>query len=271
MYQLKSSDGQLLDVTPETMKTSAVISSMLEVSTCQNQIIPVYNVNYTILSKLLEYCKNYSVVGQEEGAVSPEYKHLSFEDKFVLDNIAIIQDLIQAAEYLQITSFLSYIQEERIFLKSLEGAYFAASRKICSFSTILATRFDSEEATEIKGVADQFKPEIIPILEISSEILQKIIEYCEFHYKSSVENISEEDIKAWDQEFVQVDQKTLFELILAANYLAIDTLLDLTCETVARMILGKTPEEIREVFSIKNYFTPEEEEEVRKENRWDFD
>ena len=34
------------------------------------------------------------------------------------------------------------------------------------------------------------------------------------------------------------------------------------------MIKGKTPEEIRKTFNIKNDFTPEEEEEVRRENQW---
>ena len=34
------------------------------------------------------------------------------------------------------------------------------------------------------------------------------------------------------------------------------------------MIKGKTPEEIRAHFNIQNDFTPEEEEEVRRENAW---
>ena len=85
---------------------------------------------------------------------------------------------------------------------------------------------------------------------------------------------------------LQVDQGTLFELILAANYLDIKVtsvlrynrhvrsllsyqgLLDVTCKTVANMIKGKTPEEIRKTFNIKNDFTQAEEEQVRKENEW---
>lgn len=61
------------------------------------------------------------------------------------------------------------------------------------------------------------------------------------------------------------------QIFQAANYLNIKSLLDLTCQTVADMIKGKTPEEIRKTFNIKNDFTPEEEEEVRRENQWAFE
>lgn len=60
-------------------------------------------------------------------------------------------------------------------------------------------------------------------------------------------------------------------LLQASNYLNIKDLLDLTCQTVADMIKNKTPEEIRRTFNIKNDFTPEEEEEVRRENQWAFE
>ena len=54
----------------------------------------------------------------------------------------------------------------------------------------------------------------------------------------------------------------------AANYLDIKGLLDVTCKTVANMIKGKTPEEIRKTFNIKNDFTEEGEAQVCKENQW---
>jgi S-phase kinase-associated protein 1 len=34
------------------------------------------------------------------------------------------------------------------------------------------------------------------------------------------------------------------------------------------MMKGKTVEEIRKTFNIKNDFTPSEEEQVRRENEW---
>mmetsp|Transcript_38401 Transcript_38401/g.64513 ORF Transcript_38401/g.64513 Transcript_38401/m.64513 type:complete len:155 (+) Transcript_38401:143-607(+) len=114
----------------------------------------------------------------------------------------------------------------------------------------------------------------IPLPNVSSKILAKVIEYCKYRVDVTKEDkptISEEEKKQWDSDFVKVDQATLFELILAANYLNIKELLDLTCLTVANMIKGKTPEEIRKTFNIKNDFTPEEEEEVRRENQWAFE
>ncbi|MCO5586924.1 hypothetical protein L7F22_040868 [Adiantum nelumboides] len=89
-----------------------------------------------------------------------------------------------------------------------------------------------------------------------------------------------EEVKHWDADFLKVDQATLFDLILATNYLNIQSLLDLTCQfslldltcqCIADMIKGKTPEEIRKTFNIKNDFTPEEEEEVRRGNQWAFE
>ena len=51
---------------------------------------------------------------------------------------------------------------------------------------------------------------------------------------------------------LQVDQETLFHLILAANYLDIKGLLHVACGKVAEMMKGKKPEEIRKTFNIKN-------------------
>jgi len=55
---------------------------------------------------------------------------------------------------------------------------------------------------------------------------------------------------------------------MAANYLDIKPLLDLGCAYVASMIKGKTPEQIRQMFNIENDFTPEEEAQIKQENKW---
>ena len=66
----------------------------------------------------------------------------------------------------------------------------------------------------------------IPVPNVSSNILAKVIEYCKYHVENEPgegegAKASEEDMKQWDNKFVEVEQSTLFELILAANYLNI--------------------------------------------------
>jgi len=118
----------------------------------------------------------------------------------------------------------------------------------------------------------------IPLPNVTGKILQKVIEYCKYHKENPTPVEDDDDVKKdskrtddiipWDADFCKVDQNTLFELILAANFLDIKPLLELTCKTVANMIKGKTPEEIRRTFNIKNDLTPEEEEQIRRENAW---
>ncbi|WVZ65722.1 hypothetical protein U9M48_015038 [Paspalum notatum var. saurae] len=152
-------------------------------------------------------------------------------------------------------------------------------------------RFDVPESVArqsgtIRGmIEDGCTDNGIPLPNVHSSILCKVIEYCKKHVEARGEGgdgaaaeptaatnkATEDELKAFDADFVKVDQTTLFDLILAANYMNIKELLDLTCQTVADMIKGKTPEEIRKTFNIKNDFTPEEEEEVRRENQWAFE
>jgi len=126
----------------------------------------------------------------------------------------------------------------------------------------------------IKNMLDDLGDDVgegaIPLHNVTTKILKKVLEYCSHALENPVkpeEKVSETTTE-WEVKFCGVDQATLFELILAANYLDIKPLLDLTCKSVASMIKGKTPEEIRVTFNIVNDFTPGEEEKVRKENEW---
>ncbi|KAG5446061.1 suppressor of kinetochore protein mutant [Clonorchis sinensis] len=125
------------------------------------------------------------------------------------------------------------------------------------------------------GMEEQGDEEPVPLPNVNAGILRKVIQWCTYHRDDPPPQEDDEnkerrtdDIPSWDQEFLRVDQGTLFELMLAANYLDIKGLLDVCCKTVANMIKGKTPEEIRKTFNIKCDFTPQEEEQVKKENEW---
>ena len=120
----------------------------------------------------------------------------------------------------------------------------------------------------------------VPLPNVRGKILGKIIEYCGYHVEQDrklkcaedhAKRQIDEDSAKWDKDYINIDQAILYELILAANFLNIKGLLDLCCQCVADIIKGKTPEQIRQHFHIKNDFTPAEEEEVRKENQWAFE
>lgn len=139
---------------------------------------------------------------------------------------------------------------------------FEVSRKAAELSVTWKNMLEDIET----GDNDTDAPRI-PVPNITGAILQKVVEYCH-HYADTPLAGAGPEINEWDKEFCQVEQVTLFEMIVAANFLDIKPLLDLTCRTVANMIKGKKPNEIRELFNIKNDFSPEEEEQVRKENEW---
>ncbi|KAM0882477.1 hypothetical protein ACQ4PT_032287 [Festuca glaucescens] len=115
----------------------------------------------------------------------------------------------------------------------------------------------------------------VPIPNVTGPILSRILEYVNKHYSEPHDDFqipnADDPLKRFDDAFVQVDQDTLFDLITAANYLNINSLLDLTCKAVADQMRGKTTEETRKHFNIVNDYTPEEEEEVRRENSWAFE
>lgn len=154
-----------------------------------------------------------------------------------------------------------------IKLQSSDNEIFEVDIEIAKASGTIKTMLDDLGMSE--------EEEIVPLNLVSATILKKIIAWATYHKDDPIpadEDDSKDkrtdDISSWDADFLKVDQGTLFELILAANYLDIKGLLDLTCKTVANMIRGKSPEEIRKTFNIKNDFTAEEELQVKKENEW---
>ena len=109
----------------------------------------------------------------------------------------------------------------------------------------------------------------IPLTNLTASVLSKVLEYCKKHV---VDKDDDGTVKSCNAEFNKVDlQHVLLDLVLAANYLDIKGLLDLTCQAAADKIKNKSVEEIRQIFHIENDFTPEEEEAIRNENRWAFE
>jgi S-phase kinase-associated protein 1 len=168
--------------------------------------------------------------------------------------------------------------------------------------TVTLKTFDGKEFVVSEAVAMQFQTirhmieddcaqDVIPLPNVKSGTLAMIIEYCTKHLTvrekaaewtkgqkaeekrsaAMADTILTEELKKWDTEFLEIDTDRLYDLINATNYLDVRDLFDLTCKKVAEMIMGKHPDEIREIFNIKNDFSPEEEEEIRRESGWSFE
>ncbi|KAL3074622.1 hypothetical protein niasHT_013362 [Heterodera trifolii] len=162
----------------------------------------------------------------------------------------------------------------KFFLKSNDDEVFEVDRNVIRLSTTLNTMFQDLGMDQAEA-GEKMYTDPIPLANVNGAILRKVIAWCNHHKDDTPTGEDAEskerrtdDIPSWDVEFLKVDQGTLFELILAANYLDVRGLLDVACKTVANMIKGKSPDEIRRTFNIKNDFTPEEEEQIRRENAW---
>ncbi|MQM04606.1 hypothetical protein Taro_037408 [Colocasia esculenta] len=97
--------------------------------------------------------------------------------------------------------------------------------------------FEVEEAVAMESqtikhmIEDECADNGIPLPNVTSKILSKVIEYCKKHVEAvaaaaaskgsdgvslSGERVIDEELKAWDTDFVKVDQATLFDLILVS-------------------------------------------------------
>ncbi|ORX67023.1 E3 ubiquitin ligase SCF complex, Skp subunit [Linderina pennispora] len=148
-------------------------------------------------------------------------------------------------------------------LVSAEGAVIDVDRDIIEQSALIRNI--------LQDVGDTGEP--IPVPNVSGPILSKVIEYCTHHRdeperRMRSDTLGSDSDRGFDHNFCKVDQGTLFDIILAANFLDIQPLLDVACLTVAYMMKGKSVEEIRSTFNVQNDFDEEEEAKVRSANAW---
>lgn len=114
--------------------------------------------------------------------------------------------------------------------------------------------------------------EAVPKPNVDAEILQKVTELREDHKDDmepeknrKIDNDTEKtqddayELSSWDKDFINSvnsvndrGQSMIFDLIIAANYLDIPGLHDLTVTEVARMMKCKSQDEMRDLFKLTN-------------------
>ena len=104
---------------------------------------------------------------------------------------------------------------KKIVLKSSDGESFEVDEAVALESQTIAHM-----------VEDDCVDNGIPLPNVTSKILAKVIEYCKKHVDAAASKTdavdggasSDDDLKAWDAEFMKIDQATLFELILVSIF-----------------------------------------------------
>jgi S-phase kinase-associated protein 1 len=120
-----------------------------------------------------------------------------------------------------------------VTLVSQEGNKLEVKASVIKKSELCVTMLD--DADDDDDTAQE-----IPLPNVKDETLKKVIEFLEYHSENEFKEIEKplksadmkEVVSEWDAEFVSVENEKLFELILAANYMDVKDLLDLTCAKV---------------------------------------
>nr|GMD91853.1 SKP1-like protein 1A [Ipomoea batatas] len=277
MVRLRANDGEEFEVAESVAVLSQTVKFVVEDAggLGEDFVIPLLKVDGKTLAKILEYCK----VHAEDGKSNAEKKE--FDKKFVEVGQAEVYDLLTAANYLEIRELLDIMiqrvadmikekssdnmsssgannGEKMVTLRANDGEEFAVAESVVALSHTI--KFVLEDST-------MGETSVIPLFKVDGKTLAKILEYCKVHTAVGKTDAEKEE---FDRKFVEVDQTELYALLIATNYLGISELQEKLVRRVADMITGKTPEEIRETFNIKNDLSPEEEEEIKHENPWAF-
>lgn len=152
-----------------------------------------------------------------------------------------------------------------INLTSSDGITFKVDIDIAKISETIRLMIDA------LGLEEDEK-EIVPLPNLHSSILEMVIKWATFHKNKPIPqecfDKNPDNMSVWDANFFDVDQATLQQLIMAANYLNIAGMLDLACKKLASIIKGKTPQELRKNFNIKNDIDDKERKELFESKVW---
>ncbi|KAG6715510.1 hypothetical protein I3842_05G256700 [Carya illinoinensis] len=136
-----------------------------------------------------------------------------------------------------------------IWLQTADGSVQQVEEEVAVFCPMICREVIQTGMGSSKNYAISLPQRVNPA------ILGLVLDYCRFHH---VPGRSNKECKNFDEKFIRMDTKRLCELTSAADSLQLKPLVDITSRALARIIEGKTPEEIRETFHLPDDLTEEE-------------
>ncbi|PKA48044.1 SKP1-like protein 21 [Apostasia shenzhenica] len=149
----------------------------------------------------------------------------------------------------EMTVVMPEAMKSYIWLQCVDGSIQQVEEEVAMFCPMICREILQTGMGSSKNYAITLPQRVNPC------ILSLILDYCRFH---QVPGRSNKERKSFDEKFTRIDTKRLCELTSAADSLQLKPLVDLTSRALARMIEGKTPEEIRETFHLPDDLTEEE-------------
>ncbi|XP_020399566.1 SKP1-like protein 21 isoform X5 [Zea mays] len=142
-----------------------------------------------------------------------------------------------------------------IWLQCFDGSIQQVEEEVAMFCPMICQEI-------VKNGTGSSKNHAIALPErVNPANLSLILDYCRFHQITGRSNMER---KSFDEKFVRIETERLCELTSAADSLQLKPLVDLTGRALARIIEGKTPEEIRDIFHLPDDLTEEEKLEPLK-------
>ncbi|MFS8013612.1 putative S-phase kinase-associated protein [Helianthus anomalus] len=142
-----------------------------------------------------------------------------------------------------------------VWLQTADGLIQQVEEEVAMFCPMICREVIHKSMGSSKNHAIKLPERVTPA------VLGLILDYCRFH---QVAGRSNKERKTFDEKFIRLDANKLCDLVSAADSLQLRPLVDLTSCAIARMISGKTAEEIRETFHIADDLTEEEKLEPIK-------
>ena len=162
------------------------------------------------------------------------------------------ESVVNVSEQINIELVPSTEEKKIIKLISSDNVDFVLPYKVAMMFAFIKNMIDvTEENTPIN------------IPNVKSTELKKVIDYVTYYCDKA------EDDEKWDEKyFGPLNFQEILDVIMAANFMNNPRLVNRGCKAAANFLKGKSVEELRKILNVKNDFTPEEEEQVRKEAEW---
>ncbi len=160
---------------------------------------------------------------------------------------------------------INSIESDNLILTSNSNKEFSISPQCASLSKLL------------NGAMEDFTGEIkIPLIDIDSQTLEIVVKYLEHCKGEQVTKIRKpinssnmiENCDEWSANFIDnLDINQIGDIAVAANFMEIPPLVELSCCKIASMCYGRTDEQMMKEFGVDpNSFTEDEKIKIRNEN-----